>query len=116
MKKATFDNERSEKIIAQVPDGWSVLAVAVPTRAFRIIVNDLGLCFRVEQLEVPKTEHGTHAWRTVSSHQGDFHYESYPSAIKDMLTKQVKFKEMIKLAAHNKRMAQIKASAPVSSQ
>jgi hypothetical protein len=110
MRKSAFDNDRVEKIVALVDPGWRVLAVAVPTRAFRLIVNDSGLTFRVEQLESPTTKHGTHKWRTVSSHQGDTHYESYPSALQDMLKKQVKLKELIKLAAHKDKMAHIKAN------
>lgn len=108
-KKKIWNDELVEKIMAQIEPGWTVLAIAVPTRAFRIVVNDLGLIFRVEQLDASRASQGIYEWRTISSHSGDFHFESYTSAIKAMLSNQVKFKEMVKLAEHERRMAHIKA-------
>jgi hypothetical protein len=107
-----MDAVEAGKIINACPEGWRVLAVAVPTRALRIIVNDLNLLFRVEQL-VPQPGR-TYAWRVVSTHAGDASFESYPPAIKDMLTKQARLKEKIKLAQHEARMAQIKAENPIA--
>ena len=107
-----MDAVEAGKIINACPEGWRVLAVAVPTRALRIIVNDLNLLFRVEQL-VPQPGK-TYTWRVVSTYAGDASFESYPSAIKDMLTKQARLKEKIKLAQHEARMAHIKAENPLA--
>ena len=106
-----MDVEQATKIINVCPKGWRILAVVIPTRALRIIVNDLNLIFRVEQLD-PQPDR-TYKWRVVSTHAGDTSFESYPPAIKDMLGKQARLKEKIKLAQHNARMAQIKAESPL---
>jgi hypothetical protein len=100
--------EQSAKIINAVPSGWRLFAVAVPTRAIRLIVEDLGLKFRVQQLNPIDW-----SWRTVSTHVGDEAYESVPEAIDDMITKQSRLREKIKLAQHEKRMAMIKAENPI---
>jgi hypothetical protein len=106
-----MDAIEAGKIINACPKGWRVLAVAVPTRALRIIADDLSLIFRVEQLD-PQPNH-TYKWRVVSTHAGDEGFESYPPAIRDMLGKQARLKEKIKLEQHNARMAQIKAENPL---
>jgi hypothetical protein len=105
-----MDAVEKGKIVNACPEGWRVLAVAVPTTALRIITDDPHLIFRVEQLD--RLPDRSYTWRVVSTHAGDDAFESYPSAIKDMLTKQARLKEMIKLAQHNARMAQIKAEKP----
>ena len=102
-----MDDVQADQIISNAPEGWRVLAVAVPTRAFRIVADDANLKFRVEQLDSSRYKQGIFDWRTVSTHIGDFTFESYPPAIRDMLTKQVRLKEMIKLDAHNQKMAMI---------
>jgi len=105
--------EKAAEIINSTEPGWRVLAVAVPTRALRVIGDDLGLKFRVEQLD-PGTGplKGVYTWRPVSTHAGDESFESFGPAIQDMCTKQVRLKEKIKLAQHESRMARIKAENP----
>lgn len=102
-----MDVARTEKIVSAVEDGWSVIAVAVPTRALRITKDDLSLKFRVEQLDPTVWK-----WQTKSTHVGDIAWESYLPALKDMVTKQVRLKEKIKLAQHEARMAMIAAQNP----
>lgn len=107
-----MDAEQAAKIINASPGvGWRILTVAVPTRALRIIVDDLGLKFRIEQLE-PKPP-GVYKWRVVSTHAGDESFESYVPALQDMINKQAKLKELIKLEQHNARMARIRAENPL---
>lgn len=106
-----MDAVEAGKIINACPKGWRVLAVAVPTRALRVITDGLGLKFRVEQLD-PQPNH-TYKWRVVSTHAGDKTFESYFPALTDMFGKQARLKEMVKLAQHEARMAQIKAESPL---
>jgi len=106
-----MDVAEKEKIVSSCPEGWRVLAVAVPTTALRIIADDLNLVFRVEQLQ--RRPGQTWTWGIISTHAGTEAFESYPSAIKDMLTKQARLKEKIKLVQHEARMAQIKAENPL---
>lgn len=92
------------------PEGWRVIAIGIPSRALRTITDVRGIKFRVEQLqrkvgELPK-------WTTVSSHQGDFEFESYPAAINDMIAKQARLREKFKLAEHERKMAMIAAQNP----
>lgn len=103
--------EEFEPIVSTAPEGFRVVAVqlapfagAVPM--FRIIADDTSFNFRVEQLDGQLVK-----WFARSSHQGDFAWESYPAAIKDMAAKQARFKEKVKLAQHEARMAQIKAGS-----
>jgi hypothetical protein len=84
-----------------------MVAVAVPTRALRLIRNDLSIIFRVEQLDAR-----TWSWVIKSTHQGDEAWESLGPSIQDMMDKQARLKEKIKLALHEKRMAMIKAENP----
>lgn len=91
---------------ASCDEGWRVLAVAMPTRTIRIITNADSMLFRVDQL---RKELGSYKWITVSSHQGDFAFESYPAAITDMLGKQARLKEKQKLAEHNRIRAMVAA-------
>jgi hypothetical protein len=100
--------EQADKIINAVETGWRVIAVAVPTRALRVIVEDLNIKFRVEQLDPT----ANWSWRPVSTHAGDEAWESLGPAIHDMMIKQVRLKEKIKLARHNDQMAAIKAENP----
>jgi len=109
-----MDDAQADQIISNAPDGWHVLAVAVPTRAFRIVADDANLKFRVEQLDSSRYKQAIFEWRTVSTHIGDFTFESYPPAIRDMLAKQVRLKEMIKLDDHNRKMAMIAAQETVT--
>jgi hypothetical protein len=92
---------------ASCAEGWRVLAVAVTSRALRIIANEDNMLFRVEQLR--RKADKSVKWETVSSHQGDFAFESYPPAIKDMLEKQARLQEKLKLAEHERKMATIRA-------
>lgn len=96
-----------DNVINAVEAGWNVLAVAVPTRALRVIGEDAGLKFRVEQLNP-----NDWSWRPVSTHSGDKHFESFGPAIQDMITKQARLKEKIKLSMHEAKMARIKAENP----
>jgi hypothetical protein len=89
-------------------EGWRVLAIGVPSRALRLIANEDSMRFRVEQLR--KTG-SVIEWITVSSHQGDFAFESYPPAISDMLTKQKRLREKQKLAERERHTAVMKAQA-----
>ena len=102
-----MDVSAVDKIVNAVPAGWHVLAVAVPTRALRIIHDDLALKFRIEQLDPTNW-----SWRAVSTHQGDEAWESLGPAFNDMAEKQARLKEKIKLAQHEQRMAMIKAENP----
>lgn len=106
-------NEQAAQIINATDAGWTVLAVAVPTRALRVIGDDLGLKFRVEQLD-PGTGplNGTYKWRPVSTHAGDESFESFGPAMQDMINKQARLKEKLKLAVHDRNMARIKAENP----
>ena len=99
--------EEVAKIINAVEPGWTLIAVTVPTRALRIIVETSRLKFRVEQLDA-----STWTWRAVSTHQGDEAWESLGPAIQDACDKQARLKEKLKLAQHNQRMAKIKAENP----
>ena len=103
-----MDAEQTSKIINQVTDGWHLVSVSVPTRALRIIRDDLALKFRIEQLDVASN----FTWRPVSTHAGDEAWESLRPALDDLHQKQVRLKEMIKLAQHEQRMAMIKAQNP----
>jgi len=102
-----MDITEVDKVINAVAAGWRVIAVTVPTRALRVIVEDLNLKFRVEQLDPTNW-----SWRVVSTHSGDEAYESLGPAIQDAINKQARLKEKIKLAQHEKRMAMIKAENP----
>jgi len=101
------DVAQIDKIINAVPVGWHAVAVTVPTRAIRVIRDDLSLKFRVEQLNSVNW-----TWRVVSTHAGDEAWESFGPAMQDAITKQVRLTEKIKLAQHEKRMAMVKAQNP----
>lgn len=103
-----MDMAQVDKIINAVPEGWHVVAVTVPTRAIRLVRDDLALKFRVEQLNSVNW-----TWRVVSTHAGDEAWESLGPALEDATTKQARLKEKIKLAQHEKRMAMVKAQNPV---
>lgn len=100
--------EAVDKIINTVAFGWNVVAVAVPTRALRLIRDDLARSFRVEQWHPDKNK-----WQVVSSHQGDEAWESLGPSLGDMITKQARVKEMIKLAQHQAKMAANKAQGDI---
>lgn len=102
-----MDAAETDRIVNAVPAGWRVLAIAVPTRALRVIAEDLNIKFRVEQLDPTNW-----SWRAISTHQGDEEWESFGPAIQDMIIKQARLKEKIKLAQHEKRMAMIKTENP----
>lgn len=102
-----MDTADVDKIINAAPEGWSVLAVAMPTRALRVIGENAGFKFRVEQLNPQNW-----TWRAVSSHAGDVQFESFIPAMNDMITKQARLKEKIKFADHERKMLQIKAQNP----
>lgn len=102
-----MDVTEVDKIVNAVPKGWRVLAVTVPTRALRVIAEDLNMKFRVEQLD-PRDW----TWRAISTHSGDEAWESFGPAIQDAVNKQARLKEKIKLAQHEKRMAMVKAQNP----
>lgn len=100
--------EQTAKIINDVEKGWHVVAVCVPTRALRVIRDDMGLLFRVEQLDPTG---GMFKWRVVSTHAGDVAFESFLPALSDAITKQARLKEKVKLAQHEQRMAMVKAQS-----
>lgn len=100
--------EDVSKIMNAVSAGWHVVLALVPTRSLRVIRDDLALTFRVEQLDPSNW-----SWRPISTHVGDVAWESYPHAAKAAHVAQIRFKEKVKLAQHEARMAMIKAqSAP----
>lgn len=103
-----MDNIQAEKIINATAPGWHVVSVTVPTRALRVIRDDLALVFRVEQLDPT-----TWGWFVCSTHAGDVAFESFGPACQDSITKQARLKEKIKLAQHNNNMARIKAENPL---
>jgi hypothetical protein len=96
-----------DRVINAVPKGWSIVAVTVPTRALRVVVEETHLKFRVEQLDPTDW-----SWRAISTHSGDDAWESLGPAIQDAINKQSRLREKIKLAQHEKRMAMIKAENP----
>jgi len=100
--------EDVDKIVNAVPPGWVVVLVTVPTRALRVIRDDLALTFRVEQLDAT-----TWTWRAISTHVGDEAWESKMPAFKHAHEMQTRLKEKIKLAQHEARMAMIKAQNPM---
>lgn len=103
-----MDVSQTDKIVNMIDAGWSVIAVAVPTRALRVTSDDLNLKFRVEQLDPTVWK-----WRAVSTHIGDLAWESFLPALKDMGGKQARLKEKVKLAQHEARMAMIAAQNPL---
>lgn len=111
-----MDDQEALLLFGTASEGWRVIANAVPTRAFRIVADDTDLKFRIEQLDASQAHHGVYDWRPISVHIGDFAFESYPAAIKDMLSKQVRFKEMVKLAEHNDNMAMLAARTVMDAQ
>jgi hypothetical protein len=96
-----------DKIINAAPPGWRVILVTVPTRAIRVIVEDLNIKFRVEQLDAT-----TWSWRVLSTHVGDEAWEALGEAIQNAINLQARLKEKLKLAQHEQRMARIKAENP----
>jgi hypothetical protein len=104
-----MDVDKAFKIVSTTETGWRVISVCVPTRAIRVIADDMSLRFRVEQLD-PRT----YSWRPISTHAGDIAFEAYGNAIQDAIVKQARLKEKIKLAAHERRMAMLKAQTPVT--
>lgn len=96
-----MDADQAAKIINATEDGWTVVAVAVPTRGLRVTHNANELLFRVEQLRASENWR----WVPVSSHKGDEPWESFGPALDDMITKQARLKEKIKLAQHERDMA-----------
>lgn len=100
--------EQTATIINTVEEGWHLVCVAVPTRALRIIRDAMSLKFRVEQLDPTG---GVFKWRVVSTHAGDESFESFLPALSDLITKQARLKEKIKLAQHEDRMARVKAQS-----
>lgn len=84
-----------------------MVAVAVPTRALRVVRDDFAIKFRVEQLDAR-----TWTWVIISTHQGDEAWESLGPSIQDMMNKQARLKEKLMLAKHNDNMARIKAENP----
>jgi len=104
------DAEQASKIINTVEAGWNVVAVAVPTRALRVVRDDACIKFRIEQLDVSIP--GKYTWRPVSTHMGDDPWESLGPAMGDLVQKQARLKEKVKLAQHEQRMAMIRAQNP----
>lgn len=100
--------KQASKIINACEPGWRVIAVTVPTRALRVITDDLNITFRVEQLNPAEN----FSWRCISTHVGDVAWESLGPAIQDATNKQTRLKEKIKFDAHNKKMAMIRAQSP----
>jgi hypothetical protein len=97
----------ADKIINATPPGWRVVLVTVPTRAIRVVAEDLNIKFRIEQLDA-----STWSWRVLSTHSGDEAWEALGPAIQNAITLQARLKEKLKLAIHEKRMAMIKAENP----
>jgi hypothetical protein len=102
-----MDLAEIDKIMNAVPAGWHVIAAAVPTRALRVISEDLNMKFRVEQLDPTDW-----SWRAISTHQGDEAWESLGPALQDMMNKQARLKEKLRHAQHNNNVARIKAENP----
>jgi hypothetical protein len=96
--------EQQETIFNTCPLGSRILAVCVPTRAIRVIVLDGDLVYRVEQLDPTNW-----TWRVLSTHSEDTPWQGWGAAITDAIAKQARLKEKIKLAMHERNMAQIKA-------
>jgi len=112
-------SEEFEPIANEAARGWRVIAFAVSAvpgavPMFRIICDDTSCKFRVEQLDGTQHKQGIYRWVVRSTHAGDEPFESYPPCINDMLQKQARFKEMVKLAAHEAKMARIQAMEPTT--
>lgn len=106
-----MDVSQVDKVINTVEPGWTVVAVTVPTRAMRVIVEDTKLKFRVEQLDA-----STWTWEPKSTFAGDEAWEAFGPALQDAINKQARLKEKIKLAQHEQRMAMVKAQNPLGAQ
>lgn len=100
-----------EKITSVISPGWHTVSFTVPTRAIRVIRDDLALTFRVEQLD-PQTW----TWRAISTHVGEIAWESHQFATVEAHKMQTRLKEKIKLAQHERNMAMIRAQNPTGAQ
>lgn len=98
--------EQQVLVINDCPVGTRVVAVTVPTRAFRVIALDGDLVFRVEQLEA-----GSWKWQPRSTHSGDEEFESFGPALQDAINKQEQFKLKIRQAQIAQRQAMRVAEA-----
>ena len=107
-----MDDEQAGRIINDAPDGWTIVAVAVPTRALRLIRDSSAIRFRVEQLQPSPA--GIYSWCPISAHAGDDPWESLGPGIQDMINKQARYKLKIEHAQHERNMAQIKAENPLA--
>ncbi len=96
-----MDAKQAAEIINNVEDGWTIVAVAVPTRGLRVTISADQKSFRVQQLMPGEG----YRWDTIAFHAGDFPWESWGPALEDMIAKQARLKEKIKLAQRNARQA-----------
>jgi hypothetical protein len=106
------DVEQAAKIVNKTEAGWHVVVVAYPTRALRIIRDDLAITFRIEQLDVKGVAGAlTYTWRVISSLKDEDceAWGPYRQAHAEMVVSQARLKEKLKAAQHEKRMAIIKA-------
>jgi hypothetical protein len=98
------DVNQVDAVVNAVPPGWHVVTIAVPTRALRVVRDDACIKYRVEQLDARDW-----SWVIISTHTGDEPWESWGPAWQDMVDKQARLKEKLKLAKHNDNMARIAA-------
>lgn len=90
--------------MSATPAGWIVVSIAVPTRALRVIRDEACITYRVEQLDARDW-----SWVIISTHTGDEPWESWGPAWQDMVDKQARLKEKLKLAQHQNNMARVAA-------
>lgn len=98
--------EQIEVVMNQCPAGARIVAITVPTRAFRVIALGGDLVFRVEQLEA-----GAWTWQPRSTHAGDEVFESFGPALQDAIEKQEQFTLKIRRAQVAQRQAMRTAEA-----
>ena len=102
-----MDVNETDLIVNAVPPGWRVIAIAIPLRVIRVVADDLNITFHVEQYV------GTAQWRVLSTHFEETAWAGLGAALQDLTVKQVRLREKIRLAQHEKRMAMIKAENPL---
>lgn len=73
IRRQKTQEEQEELFNGQVPEGFRVICLFVPSRAFRIIVSDDDRIFQIQQLD---HAHG-YKWRNLQRHKGDFQWESW---------------------------------------
>jgi hypothetical protein len=89
------------KLLNKTNEGETVICIAVPTRAFRVVQTKDPKAFRVEQL----SRQAGDKWLPLALHKGDFTWEAYSVALGDMLKRNNDFMlEMRRLKVERNRL------------